>query len=270
MPKKRSGTSSLPISSIAHRSSSSISPPPSSPLIWATATSASNGYLQPFSSPRSTPSAVSISTTTATPTSSSAATSSASCPSSAVSMAPSEMSSLATEKEISNASTPLAPDSISPARSGTSSLSLLKIAYIYCSFKTANSPHSMQSIQNKKGPTPASPRAYFYLASLLLLLAACRQTQKPTLFELMPNTGVQFANTVWNKPDFNIFTYRNFYNGGGVAIGDINNDGLPDIFFTSNMGGNKLFLNKGNFRFEDISAKAGFPDTKPQWSTGVV
>lgn len=66
----------------------------------------------------------------------------------------------------------------------------------------------------------------------------------------------------------NIFKYRNFYNGGGVGIGDINNDGLPDVFFTANMGNNALFLNKGNFQFEDISSKAGF-GTKEQWSTGV-
>lgn len=82
-------------------------------------------------------------------------------------------------------------------------------------------------------------------------------------------TGINFENRVSNTRDFNIFSYRNFYNGGGVATGDINNDGLPDIFFTANMGSNKLYLNKGNFKFEDISAKAGFTD-KTQWSTGVV
>ena len=82
-------------------------------------------------------------------------------------------------------------------------------------------------------------------------------------------SGIDFENTLKGDVDFNIFSYRNFYNGGGVAIGDLNNDGLPDIFFTANQESNKLYLNKGNFQFEDISAKAGFI-SKKQWSTGVV
>lgn len=86
---------------------------------------------------------------------------------------------------------------------------------------------------------------------------------------MQENTGINFTNTVENKKDFNIFSYRNFYNGGGVAIGDINNDGLPDVFMTSNMGSNKLFLNKGNFKFEDISDKAGIGQLG-KWNTGVV
>src|SRR5690606_19277380 len=82
-------------------------------------------------------------------------------------------------------------------------------------------------------------------------------------------TGIDFVNKIGNGKDFNIFTYRNFYNGGGVAIGDINNDGLPDIYLTSNLGKNKLYLNKGNFKFEDISASSRTEGGKA-WSTGVV
>ena len=91
------------------------------------------------------------------------------------------------------------------------------------------------------------------------------------MFELQDSTatGINFINNVQNTKDFNIFSYRNFYNGGGVATGDINNDGLADIFFTSNMGANKLYKNKGGFKFEDISSKAGIEETG-NWNTGVV
>jgi hypothetical protein len=105
-----------------------------------------------------------------------------------------------------------------------------------------------------------------------LLLIGC--TSKPaadTLFEKIPSSksGIAFVNKVENTEDFNIFSYRNFYNGGGVAIGDLNNDGLADVFLTSNMGENKLYLNKGNFQFEDVTEKAGVAGKK-FWSTGVV
>src|SRR5919112_1083815 len=81
-------------------------------------------------------------------------------------------------------------------------------------------------------------------------------------------TGVDFTNEVVDGENFNILTYRNFYNGGGVAIGDINNDSLPDLYFTANQKSNKLYLNKGNFVFEDITEKARVGGTMA-WSTGV-
>jgi enediyne biosynthesis protein E4 len=112
-----------------------------------------------------------------------------------------------------------------------------------------------------------------YARGLLLLTAAvwgCNGKKNgDPLFQLQKNTGIQFTNTVTSSKDFNVFNYRNFYNGGGVATGDINNDGLADVFFTSNMGSNQLYLNKGNWKFEDISQKAGV-SSKDAWSTGVV
>ncbi|MES2649361.1 MAG: VCBS repeat-containing protein [Bacteroidota bacterium] len=82
------------------------------------------------------------------------------------------------------------------------------------------------------------------------------------------HTNIDFSNDLSYDAKFNIYTYRNFYNGGGVAIGDINNDSLPDIFFTANMTQSKLYVNKGNLQFEDITKTAGI-GKKGKWSTGV-
>ena len=120
---------------------------------------------------------------------------------------------------------------------------------------------------------------YLFFLSLVILFTSCNSekkddkesiVKKPVLFSLLSSdkTGIEFTNKVENQKNFNIFKYRNFYNGGGVAIGDINNDGLSDIYMTANMGKNKLFLNKGNLKFEDISSSAGIEGSKP-WSTGV-
>jgi hypothetical protein len=90
------------------------------------------------------------------------------------------------------------------------------------------------------------------------------------LFQLMPTaqTGIDFTNKVVDNKEMNVFKYRNFYNGGGVAIGDVNNDGKPDIFFTSNQGSNKLYINKGDWKFEDVTEKAGVKGIH-KWHTGV-
>lgn len=104
-----------------------------------------------------------------------------------------------------------------------------------------------------------------------LLMVGCGKNEpKDTLFTEMDaqTTGFSFENKLSYDSAFNIYTYRNFYNGGGVSIGDINNDGLPDIYMTANQLPNKLFLNKGNFQFEDISESAGISGNRA-WSTGV-
>ncbi|MBL7758931.1 MAG: VCBS repeat-containing protein, partial [Chitinophagaceae bacterium] len=81
-------------------------------------------------------------------------------------------------------------------------------------------------------------------------------------------TGISFANTVKDSNECNILNFRNFYNGGGVAIGDVNNDGLPDIYFSSNQGSNKLYLNQGNWKFKDVTDEAGVQGIN-RWHTGV-
>jgi hypothetical protein len=108
----------------------------------------------------------------------------------------------------------------------------------------------------------------------LSMLVSCSRSEqasaKDGLFTLLPasQTGISFANKVTDTKEMNILNYHNFYNGGGVAIGDINNDGRPDIFFTSNQGDNTLYLNKGNLSFEDITTKAKIT-SRHKWHTGV-
>src|SRR6476646_9132682 len=90
------------------------------------------------------------------------------------------------------------------------------------------------------------------------------------LFTMLPAsfTGLHFANRVEETQELNVFTYRNFYNGGGVGIGDLNGDGLPEVMLTSNQHGNHLYLNKGHFQFQDITDEAGVAG-KASWPTGV-
>jgi enediyne biosynthesis protein E4 len=109
------------------------------------------------------------------------------------------------------------------------------------------------------------------LAAALALVTGCSgggERHAPPLFRLLPpsRTGVTFANTITTNDSVNVQAQPYIYNGGGVAIGDIDNDGLPDIFLTGNMVSSRLYLNRGDMRFEDITQSAGV--TTNTWATG--
>ena len=113
-------------------------------------------------------------------------------------------------------------------------------------------------------------RAAVLLCFFIISLPGCKEKTSPqTLFTLVNDSGIDFINNVVDDSLENSFYYRNYYNGGGVAIGDINNDSLCDVFLTSNMGENKLYLNKGGLKFEDITPKSGMKQDS-MWSTGAV
>ncbi len=101
-------------------------------------------------------------------------------------------------------------------------------------------------------------------------LSGFTQAQKASLFTLLPSsqTGIVFQNTLTENDTLNILNQANIYNGGGVGIGDFNNDGLPDIYFAGNMVSNKLYLNKGDLKFDDITAIA-HTGGEGRWCTGV-
>jgi hypothetical protein len=119
-------------------------------------------------------------------------------------------------------------------------------------------------------------RFNFLLVALVIFLASCEPdttTETPakdTLFQVVDpaDSGIDFANTLTYEESFNIYRYRNYYNGGGVALGDVNNDGLTDVYFSGNQVANRLYLNQGDLKFEDATEAAGVAG-KAAWSTGV-
>src|SRR5688572_10054794 len=116
--------------------------------------------------------------------------------------------------------------------------------------------------------------SYLYCFLAISLAAYSTRGQKPstetTLFRLVnaSNSGIHFNNRLTESDSINILQQANLYNGGGVGIGDFNNDGFPDIYFAGNMVENKLYLNRGKLTFSDITATAGVGG-KGHWCTGV-
>src|SRR6266480_747424 len=135
-------------------------------------------------------------------------------------------------------------------------------------------PPALMLMAHRVGAQRAAPLHVFLPA--LCLLAGCSAASTPGppaadghLFTLLPPTytGVRFENRLTDTRGLNVFTYRNYYNGGGVALGDLTGDGLPEIVLTSNQGGTRLYLNEGKFRFRDVTAEAGLHSRG--WTTGV-
>lgn len=113
----------------------------------------------------------------------------------------------------------------------------------------------------------------FWIGICVLFLTACTGRKKndiPVLFDVLDNTktGLDFSNNLSASPDFNMLKYMYFYNGAGVGAGDFNNDGRIDLFFASNQSQNKIYLNKGDLQFTDVTTAAKIPDDGG-WSTGV-
>src|SRR4051812_2434754 len=133
-------------------------------------------------------------------------------------------------------------------------------------------PHLAIPTRQASSGTQSFARLWAALLALALVVAVegCRQAPSARLFELLPpgTTGIVFANRLPEDSAFNILNYLYYFNGGGVAVGDVDGDGLPDLYFSSNVGSNALYLNKGNYRFEDVTLRAGVAGPEG-WKTGV-
>jgi len=108
------------------------------------------------------------------------------------------------------------------------------------------------------------------IRSLLFILSFAACNNKKPLFNMIPSeeSGIHFNNEIKETDSLNVLKVSNIYNGGGVGIGDFNHDGLADIYFTGNLVSNKLYLNRGGFKFEDITAASG-TEGEGKWCRGV-
>ena len=109
-----------------------------------------------------------------------------------------------------------------------------------------------------------------YILLLFLTTLSCQRNRDTSLFTMLrpSSTGVEFENRLTETEAFNIIEYLYYNNGAGVAAGDINNDGLIDLYFSANQSENRLYLNKGNLKFEDITDASGVAGSG-DWSTGI-
>jgi enediyne biosynthesis protein E4 len=114
-------------------------------------------------------------------------------------------------------------------------------------------------------------RIHDALVALAFIVVPCMGRAQTPLFKLLPATatGIHFSNDIKESEQLNVLNFEYFYNGGGVAVGDINNDGLPDLLFTANSKPCKLFLNLGGMKFKDITREAGLEGRPGGWKTGV-
>ncbi|MBL7752563.1 MAG: VCBS repeat-containing protein, partial [Chitinophagaceae bacterium] len=94
---------------------------------------------------------------------------------------------------------------------------------------------------------------FYGLVFLSVMISSCEEKDGRFVQKSSDQTGIDFTNQLFEDDSINIFDFANIYNGGGVGVGDFNNDSLPDLYFTGNMVSNKLYLNKGAFRFEDVT-----------------
>jgi enediyne biosynthesis protein E4 len=135
-------------------------------------------------------------------------------------------------------------------------------------FTDCNIGYSFHKIEGMR--LTGSTFLFYSTVFILIFLLGCSSEPDKPFTELSPShTNIYFSNDLENTPEFNIQNYLYFYDGGGVAVGDINNNGLPDLFFTGNDVPNKLYINKGEFEFEDITERAGIINNEGSWSTGV-
>jgi enediyne biosynthesis protein E4 len=141
---------------------------------------------------------------------------------------------------------------------------------------TPTLPYTLNLLpRTPKSTNPTNPRTMFRLLAAALtatsfFLNACQRPQTRFQLRAADQTGIDFANVITERDTLNILDMEFVYNGGGVAIGDLNGDGLDDLYFTGNQVDNRLYLNRGNLRFEDVTKASGTGKTMPyQWSSGI-